>query len=129
MAYSSRRFTVPATTDGTGAATVYSPYFSGFIQSIQYVKTDFANGVDFTITADEAGDSIVTLGNQDTATISRPRWATQSTAGVESRYVAGDALSVVRDKVALGRDRVKIVIASGGDTKTGAFVITVSDRR
>ena len=120
-----RKFTVSATTNGSGAATVYSPYLSGYIESIQYVKTDFADGVDFTITAEATGEAIPSLTDQNTATTVRPRAATHSTAGVAALYAA--AGTAVNDRIALGRDRVKIVIAQGGDTKTGSFVITVDD--
>ena len=37
-----RKYTVPVLT-ASGTATAYSPYLSGFIRSIQYVKTDFAD--------------------------------------------------------------------------------------
>ena len=120
-----RKFTVSATTNGSGAATVYSPYLSGYIESIQYVKTDFADGVDFTITAEATGEAILSLTDQNTATTVRPRAATHSTAGVAALYAA--AGTAVNDRIALGRDRVKIVIAQGGNTKTGSFVITVDD--
>ena len=120
-----RKFTVSATTNGSGAATVYSPYLSGYIMSVQYVKTDFADGVDFTITAEATGENIWTDTNINAAEIVRPRAATHSTAGVAALY-AGSG-TAVNDRIALGRDRVKVVVASGGDTKTGAFVITVDD--
>ena len=120
-----RKFNIDLTTNGSGAATGYSPYFSGYIQSIQYVKTDFANGVDFTITADETGDAILSLTDQNTATIVRPRAPTHSTAGVAALY-AGSG-TAVNDRIALGRDRVKVVIAQGGDTKTGRVIVTVDD--
>lgn len=122
-----RKFTIALTTNGSGAATGYSPYFSGFIQAIQYVKTDFADGVDFTITADVTGEAILSLTDQNTAAIVRPRAATHSTAGVASLYASGG--TAVNDRIALGRDRVKVVIAQGGDTKTGTVIVTVDDGR
>lgn len=122
-----RKFTVPVTTNGSGAATAYSPYLSGYISSVQYVKTDFADGVDFTITAEATGENIWTDTNVNAAEVVRPRAPTHSTAGVAALYAAGG--TAVNDRIALGRDRVKIVIASGGDTKTGTFVITVEDPR
>jgi hypothetical protein len=67
-----RKFTVPVTTNGSGAATAYSPFLSGLIESIQYVKNDFANGVDFTITAEATGEAILSLTDQNSATIARP---------------------------------------------------------
>lgn len=122
-----RKFTVPITTNGSGAATAYSPYLSGNISTIQYVKTDFADGVDFTITAEATGEGIWTESDVNAAVIKHPRAPSHSQAGVAALYAAGG--TAVNVPIALSRDRVKIVIASGGDTKTGSFVITVDDGR
>lgn len=121
-----RKFTVAAVSNGSGVATVYSPYLSGFIESIQYVKTDYANGVDFTITAEATGETLWTESDVNAAVVKRPRAATHSTAGVAATF---DGTRAVLDRIALSRDRVKIVLAQAGDTKTGSFVITVDDGR
>jgi hypothetical protein len=118
-----RRFVVPVTTDGSGDATAYSPHINGRIVSIAYVKTDFANGVDFTITAEDTAETIWAESNVDAAAVRHPRAATASTAGVAALYAAGG--TAVNDKIAISADRVKIVVASGGATKTGAFHITI----
>ena len=120
-----RRFIVPAVSDGAGAGTFYTPYLSGFVESIQYVKTDYTDGVDFTITAEATGETIWTQLDVNAAVIVHPRAATHSTAGVASVYVA--AGSAVLDYVALGRDRIKIVLASAGATKTGSFTVTIRE--
>lgn len=120
-----RRFEVTALTDGSGNATVYSPYLSGYIQTIEYVKTDYTNGVDFTLTAEATGESIWAELNVDVAAIRAPRMPTHSQAGVAALYAAGG--TAVNDRIALGRDRVKIVIAAGGAAKTGKFIILVAD--
>lgn len=122
-----RKYTVSALTDGSGNATVYSPYLSGYLESIQYVKTDFTNGVDFTITAEATGETLWTDTNIDASETVRPRAATHSTAGVAALYASGGV--AVLDRIALGRDRVKIIIGSGGAAHTGAFVIAVDDGR
>lgn len=125
-----RKFTVSATTNSGGAATVFSPWLSGYIESIQYVKpgsSAFANGVDFAVTADEAGEAIWSATDQNTATTVRPRAATHTPAGVAAVYEA-DGPGVL-DRIALGRDRVKFVIAQGGNGNSGTFVITVDDGR
>lgn len=122
-----REFVIPVTTNGSGAATVYSPWLWGFIESIRYVKSDFANGVDFTLTADATGEAILSLTDQNSSVTVRPRAATHTTAGVAALYAA-DGTGVL-DRIALGRDRVKIVIAQGGDTKSGVFHVTVDDRK
>lgn len=122
-----RRFEVAVTTDASGDATVYSPYLSGYINSIEYVKTDFADGVDFTITGEATGRTLWAESNVNAAAIRAPRQPTHSTAGAAALYASGG--TAVNDRIALGRDRVKIVVAQGGNAKTGAFVITVDDAR
>lgn len=122
-----RRFEIPVTTIADGSATAYSPYLSGYINDIEYVKTDFADGVDFTITAEATGRTLWAESDVNAAAIRAPRQPTHSTAGVAALFAA--AGTAVNDKIALGRDRVKIVIASGGNVKTGSFVITIDDGR
>lgn len=120
-----RRFKVDVTTAADGSATAYTPYLSGYIHEIHYIKTDFADGVDFTITADVTGETIWTESNVNAAAVKAPRQATHSTAGVAALYAG--AGTAVNDRIALGRDRVKIVIASGGNAKTGSFHVLVDD--
>lgn len=122
-----RRFVVPVVTDSSGNATAYSPYLTGYIQEIHYLKTDYADGVDFTITAEATGETIWTQSDVNAAAVKAPRQGTHSTAGVASLYASGGV--AVNDRIALGRDRVKIVIGSGGNAKSGAFHIVVDDAR
>ena len=124
-----RKFTVVATSDGSQVGTHYTPYLSGYIESVQYVKdgtTPYTDGVDFTITAEATGEEIWVDTNINASEVVRPRAATHSIAGVAALY-AGSGVAV-NDRIALGRDRVKIVLAAAGATKTGTFVVTVSDR-
>lgn len=123
----SRKFTVVATSDGSSVGTHYTPYVDGYIESIQYVKADsggYTDGVDFTITLDATGENVWTDTNINASETVRPRAPTCTTAGVAATY---DGTAVVNDRIALGRDRVKIVLASAGASKTGTFVITISD--
>lgn len=122
-----RKFTVVAVSDGSQVGTFYTPWLSGYVESVQYVKdgtTPYTDGVDFTITTDVTGENIWTDTNINASEVVRPRAATHTTAGVAAEYVSGAA---VNDRIALGRDRVKIVLAQAGATKTGTFVITVAD--
>ncbi len=48
-----------------------------------------------------------------------------SNVGVAALYASGG--TAVNDRIALGRDRVKIAIAQGGNAKSGAFHIVVAD--
>lgn len=111
-------FPVTVTTDGSGDATAYSDAVNGLLSQIRYVKTDFATGVDFTITAEATGETIWTESNVDASATRAPRQATHSTAGVAALYAA--AGQAVNDMIAIS-GRIKIVVASGGATKTGTF--------
>lgn len=120
-----RRFEVTVTTASDGTATAYSPYLSGFIHAIHYVKTDYADGVDFTITAEATGETLWTQSDVNAEAVKAPRQATHSNVGVAALYASGG--TAVNDRIALGRDRVKIVLAQGGNAKTGKFIIIVED--
>lgn len=120
-----RRFEKTVVTDASGNATEYTPHLSGYLVSAQYVKTDYADGVDFTITAEANGQAIWTEADVNAAVTKAPRLATHTVAGVAALYASGGV--AVLDKIALGRDRIKIVLAQGGNTKTGKFVFLVDD--
>lgn len=119
-----QRHVVAVTTDGSGDAIAYTPAgVSGKIVSIRYVKTDFADGVDFTITSEATGETIWTEANVNASKTCVPRAATHGTDGVAALYAAGGA--AVLNRIALANDRVKIVVASGGASKVGAFHVTL----
>lgn len=125
-----RKFTVVSPSDGSSVGTSYTPYFSGYIESVQYVKhgtNAYTDGVDFTITAEATGENIWVDTNINVSEIVRPRADTHTTAGAAALYAA--AGTAVHSRIALARDRVKIVLAQAGASKTGTFVITVDDGR
>jgi Na+-translocating ferredoxin:NAD+ oxidoreductase RnfC subunit len=114
-----QRLVVAVTTAADGSATAYTEGpVTGKVSQIRYVKTDYANGVDFTITSEATGETIWTESDVNASATRAPRQATHSTAGVASLYAATFA---VNDKIALANDRIKIIIGSGGDTKLGTF--------
>lgn len=122
------RNSVTLTTTSGGAATGYisalsgNP-FTGRLITLIYAKTDFADTVDFTITAEASGEQ---LWEEDNVTASKtvaPRQPTHDSVGVASLHAgAGEP---VEDYIVLSQDRIKIVIASGGDTKTGTFTAII----
>lgn len=122
MSYA-KRVAVTVTTAADGSATAYSEVLTGKVSQIRYVKTDFAAGVDFTITAEATGETLWAELDVNASATRAPRQATHGTDGVASLYAAAGA--AVLDKIALAVDRVKIVIAAGGDTKTGVFHIVM----
>lgn len=117
------RHTVAVTTESGGTATAYSPVVTGKISSIRYVKGNFDNGVDFTITAEATGETIWTQADVNASATVAPRQATHTTAGAAAVYASGG--EGVLDKIALANDRVKIVIAQGGNATSGTFHIVL----
>ncbi len=113
------RISVAVTTDASGDATAYTPVVTGKLSQIRYVKTDFANGVDFTITAEATGETLWAQSDVNASATVAPRQATHSTAGVAALYAGGG--SAVLDKIALANDRIKIVVAQGGNAKSGTL--------
>jgi hypothetical protein len=127
MSYA-QRSSVTVTTAADGSATAYlggadgNP-LTGRIINLVYAKTDFADGVDFTITADGTGQTIWTQSDVNASATVAPRQPTHSTAGVASLYASGGV--AVNDHIVLAADRIKIVIANGGDTKSGTFTVVM----
>lgn len=120
-----RRFEVDVVTDSGGDAEVYSHHFSGKIVSIRYVKNDFANGVDFVITSANRGETIWSEENVNASATRYPRAPTHGSTGAAAAYASGG--EAVNTKIAFDQDQAKIVVAAGGDTKSGTFHITVDD--
>lgn len=121
-----RRFKVTATTASDGTVTAYSQRLSGKLHSIHYVKdgsNPYADGVDFTISAEATGESIWAETNVNASAARYPRAPTHSQAGAAALYAAGGA--GVLAPVGLANDRVKIVLAQGGSAKTGAFIMLI----
>lgn len=120
------RHVVQLTTDAAGAATGYTPVVTGRVLAVHYVKdgsNPFADGVDFTVTAEATGEAILTLTDQNASGSFYPRAATHDVAGAGALYAA--AGTAVRDRIAVANDRVKIVVAQGGDTKVGAVHVVI----
>ncbi len=87
------------------------------------MKTDFADGVDFAITGEATGIGLWTESNVNAAAVRAPRQPTHSQVGAALLYAAGG--TAVTDKIGIANDRAEIVIAQGGNAKSGAFHILV----
>lgn len=121
-----RRYKLQVNTAADGTATAYIPKTSGEIHSIHYAKdgaNGFADGVDFTITAEASGENIWTEANVNVSAVRYPRAPTHNQAGAAALYAAGGTGILAR--IALGGDRVKVAIAQGGNAKTGAFHVLI----
>lgn len=115
--------TVAVTTDSSGDVTAYTPSITGRVISIRYVKGDFTNGVDFTITSENTGQTIWTDTDINASETVAPRQPIHDTAGVALVYNSDN--DPITDHIYLANDRVKIVIASGGSATTGTFHVTI----
>lgn len=112
------------TTAADGSATTYTDHIPhGRLSQIRYVKTDFADGSTITITDEATGATLWAETGVNASAARAPRQPTHGTDGVASLYAAGGA--AVRDLIALANTRIKIVIANGGNAKTGTFHFTL----
>ena len=117
-----KQHAVALTTDAEEAATGYTPVVTGRILQIRYVKDDFANGVDFTVTLETSGTAVWSQENVDDSATVLPRQATHSTAGAAAEYADGYP---VLEPVYVDGERVKIVVAAGGAAKSGTVYVLV----
>lgn len=124
-----RRYKIPVTTAADGTATAFSPRIAGKIHQIEYVKdggaNPFASGVDFAVTGEATGVNLWTQSDVNASAVVAPRLPTHSQAGVAALFASGG--TGVLDKIGMASDRVKIVIAQGGNAKVGTFHILVDD--
>lgn len=112
--------TIVTAADGSGSAQIS---VNGFIESIRYVKTNFADTVDFTITNAETGETIWAELNVTASKTCRPRGATNDTAGVAALYAAGG--TAVNEKIAIA-GTINIAVANGGNTTSGTFHVVTA---
>ena len=116
------RHVVVATTNGSGVAEVYTPAVTGRVLGIRYAKTDFANGVDFVVTAEATGEAILTATDCNASASFYPLVPADDELGADATL---DGTRKMRVPVTVANDRIKIAVAQGGDTKTGTFHVII----
>jgi len=117
------RNSVAVETAADGSATVYSGQtFNGRLVAIVYTKDDFTDGVDFTITSEDSGQTLWTESNVNASAIKYPLTAAHSTAGVAVTY---DGTRPILVPIALTNERISVVIANGGNATSGDFYFVV----
>jgi len=114
--------TVVVTTDGDGDGTGYTPTVTGRVLQIRYVKTDYAANPDFDVTLETSGVVVWDEDDVDASKTICPRQAVHGTDGAAAEYAAGFPRE---EPIVVAAERIKIVVAGGGDTKTGTFHVTV----
>jgi len=115
------------TVNASGAATVYSTLpVSGRVLQMRYVPhatTPLDTGADLTITGEDTGVAIATLSNIGTAALTKlPRQPTHGLTGTALVYAGTDA---VAEPVYVAGERIKVVVAQGGVSKSGTLHISL----
>lgn len=117
-----KQIRVDLTTNGSGAATGFGKSLAGIgtVYAVQLVDGTFDDGVDVTVTFENSDLSIPVLVKADfnTDQIVYPRV-------LQALNTDGTALTTHCEPLAFGRP--KVVIAQGGDTKTGSVVLYIRE--
>ena len=115
---------VNVTTAADGSAEVYTEkILNGPILKILYAEAasgGFVDGVDFSITTETTGQTVWSENDVNASKNICPREAVQDSAGADVTF---DGTNEIYDYIYACNERLKIVIADGGDTKTGTFTI------
>lgn len=118
--------TIAITTAADGSFTGYSNVVNGRVLEVRLVVPG-SNGleatVDVTITNEVTGAQILALTDQNGSGTWAPRQATHSTAGAAALHAAGG--TAVNDYCVVAESRLKVVVAQGGNAKTGTLYVTV----
>lgn len=117
------RHSVALISDASGNQTTYTNVVNGRILAIRYVPdgtNPLATGADFTITGETTGIPIITITNIGTSAVSfAPRMPTCGLTGTASLYAAGGL--GVEDVIPIANERIKIVMAQGGNVLQGTL--------
>lgn len=110
---------IAVTTDSSGDADVDGVvYYTGWLSHIVFTDTDLDAGSDLVVkTQNRAGtviQTILTIADMGASAIWAPRHPTNS-------RVDGAAITNGEGRIYLVNERLNVVIANGGDTKSGSF--------
>lgn len=123
------RYAIALASDASGNATAYSSRpVTGEIRQLRYVpdvSTPLDTGADLTITGETTGVAISTLTDIGTSAFTKnPRAPTHGLTGTASLYASGGL--GVETPVVLAGERIKVVLAQGGNTKAGTLYVWVA---
>lgn len=108
---------VTITTDAAGAATVYLGPIRGFLQSIIYRPGTLDTGADLTLTGETSGKPILQKSNLGTGnSFLYPR-----ALPTNANSATGPLGTVPSELIPLVKERIKVVVAQGGNTLTGTI--------
>ena len=112
---------VAVVTDADGAFTGYSPNVTGRVLGIR-VTVPGSGGIeatsDITITAEDTGEAILTLTNQNGSGSFYPR---SQVHGITGTGLTMDGTRLLVEPLTLVNDRIKVVVAQGGNAKAATI--------
>jgi len=115
-------YTATIVTAADGSATVYlGSSIRGQIVALKYAPGTIATGAGLTITGASSGVPVLTKAAAGTATV----WYYPMAAA--NKVADGAASTLTEVSVWLLKERLKVVVASGGDTKTGTITLWVDE--
>lgn len=112
------------TTDGSGDATVYltvgtNRKLSGQVHAICYEPGTIVIGADLTITGETTAVPILVKADAGTSNVwYHPRV-------IPNKNTDGAAFTDVAADIHVVDERIKVVVAQGGDTKTGTITVYI----
>lgn len=108
--------TTAIATDGSGDATVYlGSKMRGLLLALKYTPGSIETGADITITGETSGIPILTKENAGTSDVFfYPRALANAVAD-------GAAGTNSQEYIPLAEERIKVVVANGGDSKEGSI--------
>ena len=119
---------VSITTDASGDATVYTGYVNGRILGIIYKpgSSGIDTGAGLTITTETTGQAVLTKATAGTSTVFfYPRAQVHDAADGAALTLDGTRKNV--DYIRAVNERIKVVVASGGNAKSGSIEFITDD--
>lgn len=111
-------YTETVTADASGDATVYfGKKIHGCVHAIKYVPGTIDTGGDLVFTGEDSGVAILTKSNAGTSTVwFYPR-------AIPNKVADGAAFTDVGEPVLVLSERIKLVLAQGGNLGSGTVTI------
>ena len=119
------RVNVTLTTDASGDAVGYTQIARGRLYSINYTKPSSGGMTNATVlvTTEDSGQTLWSEASVNASAILAPRQPTHDNARAARLYAAGG--TPVGDHYLIANERIKVVIAGGGNTLSGSFEFLV----
>lgn len=115
-------YTATITTDGSGDATVYlGSEIRGRILAIKYEPGTLDNGADLAFTGETSEQPVLTKANAGGSDV----W--YYPLAPANKMADGSASSLTEVELWLYKERLKLVVAQGGDTKEGTVTLWVDE--